>query len=50
MGGGLREGQKLTFIIQITGKRPETSEEAVKKFREAVKKLAEDNGATVMEV
>jgi len=50
MGGGLKEGQKLTLIVQITGKSPKTTKAAVKKFKDAVKKLAEDNGATVMEV
>lgn len=50
MGGGLKEGDKLTFIIQITGKRGDTSKEDVEKFRAAVKKAAEDSGGTFMEV
>ena len=50
MGGGLKEGHKLTLIIQITGKDPKTPEDVVKKFKDAVKKLADDNGATITEV
>jgi hypothetical protein len=50
MGGALKEGDKLTFIIQITGKRGDTPAADVKKFRDAVKQIADDNGATMMEV
>jgi predicted DNA-binding antitoxin AbrB/MazE fold protein len=50
MGGGLKEGEKLTIIIQITGKKPETPAKDVKKFKDAVKKVAKANGATVLEV
>jgi phosphotransferase system HPr-like phosphotransfer protein len=47
MGGGLKEGQKVTLIVQMKGKN---SKDAVKKFKDAVKKAAKDNGASVTEV
>jgi hypothetical protein len=50
MGGGLKEGHKVTLIVQLTGKSPATPEATVQKFKDAVKKLAQEYGATVTEV
>lgn len=46
----LPEGEKLSFVIQITGKHPETPKADIEKFKDAVKKAAEDNGGKYMEL
>lgn len=50
MGGALKGGQKLSIIVQIIGKNPETPKEEVEKFLKAVEKVVKDHGGTLLKL